>query len=112
MAVEGIPDLQFAQVLHASYTWCETHAAGDWASFTTPRPQAGGAAPAWDAFTHTQTLPKGVQFTPPAPKPVREATPADLEAVAAGDALQLLETWQGSFTGPKLLKAGGSLHRA
>ena len=81
--------------------------AGDWASFTTPRPgAASAAAPAWDAFTQAETPPKGVQFTPPAPKALRQATPADLEAVANGESLQLLETWQGSFTGSKLLKAG------
>ena len=51
-------------------------------------------------------MPRGVQFTPPPPKAMRAATPADLEAVAKGDSLQLLETWQGSFSGSKLLKAG------
>ena len=50
-----------------------------------------------------------VQFTPPA-KTLRQPTEADLAAVANGESLQLLETWQGSFTGSKLLKAGG-LHR-
>lgn len=50
-----------------------------------------------------------VQFTPP-PKTLREPTEADLAAVAAGDSLQLLETWQGSFTGSKLLKAGPLFH--
>ena len=85
----------------------EQRVAGDWASFTTPRPGgAAAAAPAWDAFTQAETPSKGVQFTPPAPKALRQATLADLEAVDNGESLQLLETWQGSFTGPKLLKAG------
>lgn len=81
------------------------HVAGDWASFATPRP-GGAAAAAWDAFTQAETPSKVVQFTPSAPKALRQASPADLEAVDNGESLQLLETWQGSFTGPTLLKAG------
>lgn len=46
-----------------------------------------------------------VQFTPP-PKTLKQPTEADLAAVANGESLQLLETWQGSFAGSKLLKAG------
>ena len=46
-----------------------------------------------------------VQFTPP-PKALRPPSQADLAAVANGDSLQLLETWQGSFLGSKLVKAG------
>lgn len=46
-----------------------------------------------------------VQFTPPA-KALKQPTEADLAAVASGESLQLLETWQGSFIGSKLLKAG------
>lgn len=46
-----------------------------------------------------------VQFTPP-PKALRPPSEADLAAVANGESLQLLETWQGSFLGSKLVKAG------
>ena len=46
-----------------------------------------------------------VQFTPP-PKALKQPTEADLAAVDNGESLQLLETWQGSFVGSKLLKAG------
>ena len=39
-------------------------------------------------------------------KAVQKATEADLAVVAKGESLHLLETWQGSFTGSKLDKAG------
>lgn len=46
-----------------------------------------------------------VQFTPP-PKTLHPPSEADLAAVAEGHSLRLLETWQGSFLGSKLVKAG------
>ena len=49
-----------------------------------------------------------VQFTPPA-KALRPPSEADVAAVANGESLQLLETWQGSFMGSKLIKAGLTL---
>ena len=54
---------------------------------------------------HAQSVGNRVQFTPP-PKTLKQPTEVDLAAVANGESLQLLETWQGSFTGSKLLKAG------
>ena len=51
-----------------------------------------------------------VQFTPPT-KALRPPSEADLAAVANGDSLQLLETWQGSFLGSKLVKAGLAFKR-
>ena len=50
-----------------------------------------------------------VQFTPP-PKSLRPPSEADLAAVANGQSLQLLETWQGSFMSSKLVKAGLTLN--
>ncbi|DBA86245.1 hypothetical protein WJX77_008239 [Trebouxia sp. C0004] len=75
---------------------------GDWAAFNSPGSAMSTPATApW----HAQSLGNRVQFTPP-PKALTQPTEADLGAVANGESLQLLETWQGSFIGSKLLKAG------
>lgn len=57
---------------------------------------------------HAQSTGAKVQFTPP-PKTLRPPSEADLGAVAEGQSLHLLETWQGSFMGSKLVKAGLTL---
>ena len=79
-------------------SWC----AGDWAAFNSPGSAMSTPATApW----HAQSMGNRVQFTPP-PKALKQPTEADLAAVDNGESLQLLETWQGSFVGSKLLKAG------
>lgn len=80
--------------------------AGDWAAFNTPTSSSMStpAAAPW----HAQSMGAKVQFTPP-PKTLRPPSEADLAAVAEGQSLQLLETWQGSFLGSKLVKAGLTL---
>ena len=76
--------------------------AGDWAAFNSPGSAMSTPATApW----HAQSMGNRVQFTPP-PKALKQPTEADLAAVDNGESLQLLETWQGSFAGSKLLKAG------
>lgn len=75
---------------------------GDWAAFNTPGPASANQAPApW----HQQSLGNQTPITPP-PKALQKPSEADLAAVAKGESLQLLETWQGSFIGSKLDKAG------
>ncbi|KAL3157615.1 hypothetical protein ABBQ32_012066 [Trebouxia sp. C0010 RCD-2024] len=76
---------------------------GDWAAFNTPTSSSMStpAAAPW----HAQSTGAKVQFTPP-PKTLRPPSEADLGAVAEGQSLHLLETWQGSFMGSKLVKAG------
>ena len=81
--------------------------AGDWAAFSTPTSSSLStpAAAPW----HAPSMGTRVQFTSP-PKTLRPPSEADLAAVANGESLQLLETWQGSFTGSKLVKAGMLSH--